>query len=169
MPPHAANPLDTELYTAAVCRARSPDCAVHSNASVNEQLLLHQHAGETCDGWAWYTDVMSLMATLTFRVTPVTSDEPQQTLQLERAAGRGSDGWVHSRDASDRYCSNWQQAAARATQLAAETDMLPGIFTDTDNDHGLVRWNGEISSAVYMGRSLYHLARARCEGGDLMR
>ena len=35
MLPHSANPLNAELYTAALCCAQSPDHAVHSNASVN--------------------------------------------------------------------------------------------------------------------------------------
>jgi len=48
--PHAANPLDAELYTAAVCRPRSPGRTVQSNAPVNQQLLLHQHARETRAG-----------------------------------------------------------------------------------------------------------------------
>jgi len=43
VPPHAANPLDAELYTAVVCRPRS-HCS--HNASVNKQLLLHQRAQE---------------------------------------------------------------------------------------------------------------------------
>ena len=47
VPPHTANPLDAELYTAAVCRPRSPGRTVHSNASVNQRLLLRQRAGET--------------------------------------------------------------------------------------------------------------------------
>ena len=51
VPPHTANPLDAELYTVAVCRPRSPGRTVHSNASVNQQLLLHQHAGETRACW----------------------------------------------------------------------------------------------------------------------
>jgi len=29
VPPHAANPLDAELYTAVVCRPRSPGRTVH--------------------------------------------------------------------------------------------------------------------------------------------
>jgi len=46
----------------------SADCAVQSNASVNQWLLLHQRAGET----RAHTDVMSLTAILRFSHT---SDE----------------------------------------------------------------------------------------------
>ena len=48
--PHTVNPLDAELYTAAVFRPWSPGRTVHSNASVNQQLLLQQHARETRAG-----------------------------------------------------------------------------------------------------------------------
>jgi len=75
-------------------------------------------------GWAWYTDVMSLTAILSFRVSPVMSDEPQQTLQVERerAAGRGSDGRVHGRDTSERHHSNWRQLAAAWAAAAGYWD-----------------------------------------------
>ena len=119
MPSHAANPLEAELYTAAVCRPRLPDWAVQSNASVNHGCCCISMQGKLARaGCAWYTDVISLTAILTFRVAPVTSDEPQQMLQPERAAGRGSDGVtgrVLGRGASDKHHSNWQPAAAQAT------------------------------------------------------
>ena len=69
------------------------------------------------------THLVSLTAVLMFRVTPVMSDEPQQTLQAERererASGRGSGGVtgrVHGRDASDRrHHSSWHLAAVWVT------------------------------------------------------
>ena len=54
-------------------------------------------------------------------------------------------------------------------QLAAETDMLQRTFTDTD--HGLlsqVKWR-DIGRSLHGPLSFHRLARARCEGGDLMR
>ena len=162
MPPHAVNPRDAE-YTAAVGRPRSPDRTVHSNASVNQQLLLRQRAGKlACAGWAWYTDAMSMTAILTFRVAPVMSDEPQQTLPPKRAAGRGSDGRVHGRDESERRHSNWQLAAVRPTAAGC------GDWHAAAHLHGhwprltqWVGWNGEISGVVYMGRYLFIAWRGR--------
>ena len=147
------------------------------NASANKQLLLHQRAQERRAGWAWYT------ASITdgyLNVQSHTNDEWWATADTpaEREPwGRGSDGVtsrVHGRDASDRHhrC-NWRQlAAARATAAGCgdwqavahlHRHWHPPRLTQS------VGWNGEISGAVYMGRSLYCLARARCEGGDLMR
>jgi len=54
--------LDAELYTAAVCRARSPDCAVHSNASVNQQRAAETRALNVihrCDVIDGYLSVQS--------------------------------------------------------------------------------------------------------------
>jgi len=102
--PHAANPLDAELYTAAVCRPRSPGRTVQSNAPVNQQLLLHQHARETRAGWAWYT------ASVTdgyLNVQTHTTDDwwAAADTPAERAAEKGSEGVtgrVRGRDASDK-------------------------------------------------------------------
>ena len=59
------------------------------------------------------------------------------------------------------------QLQRKRLQLAAETDMLP----HTDTDHGLlseVKWR-DIGHSLHGPLSLYCLARARCEGDDLMR
>ena len=117
------------------------------------------------------TQLVSLTAILTFRVTPVMSDEPQQTLQA--AAGRGSDGvtgQVRGRDASDTtgvIGDRWLQRGR--LQMAAETDKLS--HTHIDTDHGLlsqVKWR-DIGCSLHGKLSFHRLARARCEGGDLMR
>ena len=50
--------------------------------------------------------------------------------------------------------------------------MLPLTFTDIDTDHGLLSQWGEMARyrrSLHGPLSLYHSARARCEGGDLMR
>jgi len=48
--PHSANPLDAELYTAALCCAQSPDHAVHSNASVNTAAVASACRGNSRAG-----------------------------------------------------------------------------------------------------------------------
>jgi len=142
-----------------------PVRTVQSNASENQQLLLHQHAGETRA--CWLSVIHRCDVTDGYlRVAPVISDEPQQMLQA--APGRGSDGVtgrVLGRDASDKHHSNWQLAAAC---LAAETDMLP--HTDIDTDLSGVKWR-DIGRSLHgpSPLSLHRLAISRCEGDNLTR
>jgi len=112
--------------------------------------------------WAWYTDVMSLTAILAFSHT---SDEPQEMLQArerERAAGRGSDGQVHSRDAS--HNSNWQ-LAGDCSWLRRLTCCHTPSSTLTTTYSG-VKWQ-DIGRSLHGPSSLYRLARVRCEGGEV--
>ena len=119
-------------------------CTVQNNASVNQQLLLHQHARETRAEHD--TQLVSPTAILMFRVTPMMSDELQQTLRPREPRGGGVTGLLAEfvavtcqTDTTGVIRDSWLQRGW--LQLAAETDMLPRTFTDTD--HGLlsqVKW-----------------------------
>ena len=89
VPPHAANPFGAELYTAVVCRPRSPDRADHSNAFSESTAA----AASACRGNSRMLaelihrcDVTD--AILMFRVAPVMSHS-RCSCPRERAAGRG--------------------------------------------------------------------------------
>ena len=88
MPPHAANPLDAELYTAVVCRPRSPGRTVHiTHPWINSCCCISVHRkGAPAER---DTQLVSLMAILMFRVTPMMSDELQQTLRPRQNRGEG--------------------------------------------------------------------------------
>ena len=117
MPPRTANPLYAELFTAAVGRPRLPGSTVYSNASVNQRLLLHQHAGETT-ATCWLSVIHRCdVIDGNLSVQSHTSDKwwAAADALARESQGGGNDGQVHGRDTSDRHRSNWQLAAVWTT------------------------------------------------------
>jgi len=167
VPPHTANPLYAELFTAAVGRPRLPGGTVYSNASVNQRLLLHQRAGETT-ATCWLSVIHRCdVINGNLSVQSHTSDKwwAAANALARESQGGGNDGQVHGRDTS--VIGSWLQCGR--LQLVAETDMLQCTFTDTDTGHLLlsqVKWR-DIRHSLRGPLSLYRLAR--CEVGDLMR
>ena len=130
-------------------------CTVQNNASVNQQLLLHQHARETRAERD--TQLVSPTAILMVRVTPMMSDELQQTLRPREPRGGGVTGLLAEfvavtcqTDTTGVIRDSW---LLRLTCCHAPSPTLTTAYS--------VRWNGEISGAVYMGGYLFIAWRGR--------
>ena len=97
------------------------------------------------------TQLVSLTAILMFRVTPMMSDELQQTLRPRENRGEGGVmgllaecmAVMRQTDTTGVTGGSWLQRGR--LQLAAETDKLSRTFIDTDTHHDLLSQWGEMA------------------------